>query len=107
MNTLYLYQAFGSGGEDTRVTSIVAGLRHSLAVTDKGSVCSWGSGKRGQLGYHCKAVSGCGKRGIQPLPKQGAHAHLYIHTHYMRIRYVLIAVSTYAHVHTRMYMCVY
>ncbi|KAL3843185.1 hypothetical protein ACJMK2_021135 [Sinanodonta woodiana] len=32
------------------VTSVAAGMRHAVAITDSGQVFTWGHGKRGQLG---------------------------------------------------------
>lgn len=40
-----------------RVVDITAGFQHGLAVTESGSVFSWGKGERGQLGYGNANVS--------------------------------------------------
>jgi alpha-tubulin suppressor-like RCC1 family protein len=40
-----------------RVVDIAAGFQHGLAVTESGTVFSWGKGERGQLGYGIANVS--------------------------------------------------
>ena len=37
--------------EGTKVTSIACGWRHTLVVTDQGSVYAWGRATNGQLGF--------------------------------------------------------
>ena len=39
-----------------RVVSVAVGFEHVLAVTDQGSLYSWGRGDRGQLGHGDKAA---------------------------------------------------
>jgi len=48
------YQVHGPDnvGYLTGITKVAAGLRHSLAVKDDGSLWSWGEGGDGQLGLH-------------------------------------------------------
>ncbi|KAK8970774.1 hypothetical protein KSP40_PGU018841 [Platanthera guangdongensis] len=42
--------------QDTRVVQIASGGYHSLALTDKGEVLSWGHGRQGQLGHSSTQV---------------------------------------------------
>ncbi|KAL3460433.1 hypothetical protein BJX64DRAFT_184587 [Aspergillus heterothallicus] len=60
----------GGGLANKKVVSIALGQDHTLAITDKGNIFSWGSNKFGQLGYGLPRTSNKDDVPIQPFPRQ-------------------------------------
>ncbi|KAL2819677.1 hypothetical protein BJX63DRAFT_358758 [Aspergillus granulosus] len=60
----------GGGLANKRVVSIALGQDHTLAITDKGDIFSWGSNKFGQLGYGLPRTSNKDDVPVQPFPRQ-------------------------------------
>ncbi|EFJ17371.1 hypothetical protein SELMODRAFT_179009 [Selaginella moellendorffii] len=58
-------------GQHQRVVQVSCGWRHTVAVTDKNNVYSWGRGTSGQLG-HGDAVDRSAPKGIQALSADGS-----------------------------------
>ncbi|KAL2856010.1 BTB/POZ protein [Aspergillus pseudoustus] len=60
----------GGGLAMKKVVSIALGQDHTLAITDKGDIFSWGSNKFGQLGYGLPRSSNKDDAPIQLSPRQ-------------------------------------
>ncbi|KAJ0426538.1 hypothetical protein BJY00DRAFT_91373 [Aspergillus carlsbadensis] len=60
----------GGGLANKKVVSVALGQDHTLAITDKGDIFSWGSNKFGQLGYGLPRTSNKDDVPIQPSPRQ-------------------------------------
>ncbi|KAL2799078.1 hypothetical protein BJX66DRAFT_273111 [Aspergillus keveii] len=60
----------GGGLAGKKVVSVALGQDHTLAITDKGDIFSWGSNKFGQLGYGLPRTGNKDDVPIQPSPRQ-------------------------------------
>ncbi|KAL4887163.1 hypothetical protein BJY04DRAFT_213114 [Aspergillus karnatakaensis] len=60
----------GGGLANKKVVSVALGQDHTLAITEKGDILSWGSNKFGQLGYGLPRTSNKDDVPIQPSPRQ-------------------------------------
>ncbi|KAL4869075.1 hypothetical protein BDV12DRAFT_196695 [Aspergillus spectabilis] len=60
----------GGGLASKKIVSIALGQDHTLAITEKGDIFSWGSNKFGQLGYGLPRTSNKDDVPIQPYPRQ-------------------------------------
>ncbi|KAL8767071.1 MAG: hypothetical protein Q9209_006298 [Squamulea sp. 1 TL-2023] len=58
------------GLESRKVIDIGLGQNHTIAVTSKGEVYTWGNNSFGQLGYTLPSTSVKDEEPLQPLPKQ-------------------------------------
>ncbi|KAI4166834.1 MAG: hypothetical protein LQ343_007712 [Gyalolechia ehrenbergii] len=70
-NTRFNFVPVSAGGlASRRIIDVGLGQNHTLAVTSKGEVFSWGSNVYGQLGYTAPTSAAKDEEPIQLLPKQ-------------------------------------
>jgi len=70
-STRFSFVCIETGGlAEKKVISVALGQDHSLAITDRGEIFSWGSNKFGQLGYGLPRTSNRNDVPIQSTPRQ-------------------------------------
>ncbi|GCB20486.1 BTB/POZ domain-containing protein 1 [Aspergillus awamori] len=70
-STRFSFVCIDSGGlVNRRVISVALGQDHTLAITDRGEIFSWGSNKYGQLGYSLPRSNNRDDVPIQNSPRQ-------------------------------------
>ncbi|CAG7920316.1 unnamed protein product [Penicillium olsonii] len=70
-STRFTFVCIEAGGlEGKKVVSAALGQDHSLAITERGEIFSWGSNKYGQLGYGLPRTSNKNDVPIQTSPRQ-------------------------------------